>query len=67
MSDEDRAGARAFLLFLLIGLAALSAYYRFTNPDMTSTRYIITYWPIYLAACILLIAYFFLRRTRGPK
>lgn len=61
MTNEDRQGARALLLFLIGCGWALLLYLRFSNPDMTSTRFFLSYWPLYLPLAAGTGLYVFLR------
>lgn len=48
MKEDDRAGLRAFGLFWFIALFVIWVCLRFSNPDMTSMRLLLTYWYIYV-------------------
>lgn len=48
MTDEDRAGMRAFSLFWMITLLGVWIVLRVSNPDMTSMRMVLAYWYIYV-------------------
>lgn len=61
MTDDDRQGARALLLFLLACGWAWLLYLRFSNPDMTTTRFFLSYWPLYLPLGLGMALYVFLR------
>lgn len=60
----ERDGARAFLLGVIVCIFGVLVYFRITNPDMTSMRYMLTYWPYYLVFISLIGAYIFLRSRR---
>jgi len=71
MNDDLKATAKdiiicalaiAFVVFFLIAVG----YTRFANPDMTETRLLMTYWPLYI---VLLVgaAIFGLVLTRQTK
>jgi hypothetical protein len=61
---HDSDGARALILCILLVIFGTMAYFRITNPDMTSMRYALTYWPLYGAFIIGLALYTLLRRGK---
>ena len=48
-------GWTAFVLAL--GQVGIIVYERFTHPDMTEFRFVLTYWPAYIKVAFLCIAF----------
>lgn len=58
---------RVFATAVILILFAFLTYLRFTNPDMTNMRFVITFWPDWLLWFIGTWAAYWLYAVQIPK